>query len=202
MLSNSDGSWWHCENSGNLALRSLRVPKDALWSLQFTSVIPTYLRPSISWVRFRLCLHRWRSYCQLKSRRAQALFTASISASRSVRSHRESLRSATLFRQELISSAISSTITVFTSDGEDQIYCGLPVPKSFKGLSRCLGMVTYYCWFISNCAQILHSLSDLLMCSPEHLLWNPKLKWFSPPWNNIYLTRLSWDNSALQPKHR
>ena len=46
-------------------------------------------------------------------------FTASILASRSVRSHCESLRSATSFRQKLVSSAISSTITIFTSAEED-----------------------------------------------------------------------------------
>ena len=80
-------------------------------------------RTSMPWVIFRLYLHRRRPFCQLKSRNEQAPFTASISVSRSIRSHRESLRSANFFRHKLISSAIASMITVFTSSGEDIIYC-------------------------------------------------------------------------------
>ena len=157
---------------------------DVLWSSQRNSDISTYHRLSIHWVRFHLCLHRRRTYCQIKFRRAQAQFSGCISASRFVLIHPKP-REVQLFldrnyffvhriKEHGIHLCLKKIISIVD----------FPVPQSIKSLRRCLGMVTYYCRFIPNCVQILHPLKDLLKCSPKHFTMTPEAE----ARNNIYLT--------------
>ena len=48
------------------------------------------------------------------------------------------------------------------------------------------------CIFSPICSSVVQSI----------LLWHPQLTRGSPPWNNIYLTRLGWATSSLQMTYR
>ena len=147
---------------------------DALWSSQRNPDISTYHWPSIHWVRFRLCLHRRRTYCQIKSRRAQAQFSGCISASRFVRNHPKPrevqlyLNRNYFFGHRIKEHGIHLCLRKIKS------IVDYPVLQSIKSLRQCLIMVTYYCRLIPNCVQILHPLTDLLKCSPKHFTMTPE----------------------------
>ena len=166
---------------------------DALWSSQRNSGISTYHRLSIHWVRFLLCLHRRRIYCHIKSRRAQAQFSGCISASRFVLNHPKPREVHHFLDKNFFFWAIASKNTVFTSAWKKSYLLWIfPFHNQLKASADVLVW-----WPITADLSLIVFKSCILspICSSvaqSILLWHPKLKRFSPPWNNIYLTWLSW----------
>ena len=165
---------------------------DVLWSSQRNSDISTYHRLSIHWVRFHLCLHRRRTYCQIKFRRAQAQFSGCISASRFVLNHPKP-REVKINLDRNYFLAIASKNTVFTSAWKRSNLLWIIL---FHNQSKASADVLVW-WPITADLSLIVFKSCILskICSSvaqSILLWHPKLERFSPPWNNIYLTWLSW----------